>query len=270
MNKNKYAYCTSITRDFYIPCIILHKRIMDYLKVKYPLIVLVTEEVSENGIKEMEEYNIIIKKIQPICLQNIDVPLNYLKQTVINFSSLLLDDYDLIFNFEADMVFLRNLDPYFNIVFKNIFKNFYFFKENIKYKNNIFYEPKISYYFCKPDKKLYKNLIDFNCRANVKSDHCLMRTLFYNHFSLKDQKRVEEYKPTLHFRGHPKVWRGYQDYFSFINDIFLNKDIPIKKIFNFLKNEVMFFDETFLIGEKNDFEQNLKQLQIKYETYNNL
>ncbi|MBE6148328.1 MAG: hypothetical protein E7167_02380 [Firmicutes bacterium] len=57
---NKYAYATAITNDNYIPCIILNKRIMDYLKCKYPFIVLIAGEVTEQGIKQMKDFGIIV------------------------------------------------------------------------------------------------------------------------------------------------------------------------------------------------------------------
>ena len=115
MNK-KYAYCTSITKDLFIPCIILNKKIMNYLECKYPLIVLVTDEVSDKGIKEMEDYNIIVKKI--------NIPLKYIKPIgIINFFALMLENYDKVFVFEADIILLlrkygKNEDNIFNIKFK--------------------------------------------------------------------------------------------------------------------------------------------------------
>ena len=59
----KFAYCTTITKDDYIPCIILNKRLLDYFNSKYPFVVLVGNEVSQKGIEWLKEFNIIVKEV---------------------------------------------------------------------------------------------------------------------------------------------------------------------------------------------------------------
>ena len=47
----KYAYATVATTDMFIPCIIRQQHRMEYLKCKYPFIVLITENISKKNIQ---------------------------------------------------------------------------------------------------------------------------------------------------------------------------------------------------------------------------
>ena len=149
--QNKYAYSCSISKDKYIPYIILNKRIMDYLGCKYPLVVLVTDEVSKEGIKEMEDFNIIVKEIPKLKLMH-----NH--DFALNFSSLLLEEYELIFTFEADIILLDNYDYLFNLIndTSKKDKNLILFPRPAEGNLSncpIFIEPESAFFFCRPSKE---------------------------------------------------------------------------------------------------------------------
>lgn len=261
MNK-KYAYCTSITKDLFIPCIILNKKIMNYLECKYPLIVLVTDEVSDEGIKEMEDYNIIVKKVPSLIFNYLDEDnkgfLNILKNIMINYSCSSLEEYELVFTFEADIVLLENIDNLFDTVKKTLKKNhnFMFWKDNIFYKSNL-NEINTQFYFCKPSLKLYHEIVSLiNKSKLIKDDHSVARIFYYNNPIFNDDFKTPI---VIHFRGHPKIWI-FKDYFPFLKKLFYNKEkILSEKEYNFLLNNYEMFDRFTRIV---DIKERLNALSI--------
>lgn len=241
----KYAYCTSITKDVFIPCIILNKRIMDYLECKYPLVVLVTDEVSEEGIKELEEYNIIVKKVPSLIFNFLDEDnkgfLNFLKNIMINYSCCLLEEYDLIFNFEADIILLENIDNLFDVVNKKMkeYHSFTFWKDDMFYKSNLD-EINTQIFFCKPNLKTYYEITSLiNKSKLIKDDHSVARVFYYNNPVFGDETKMPL---VIHFRGHPKLWI-FKDYFPFLKELFYNnKKSLTEKEYKFLMNNAELFD----------------------------
>ena len=265
MNK-KYAYCTSITKDVFIPCIILNKRIMDYLGCKYPLVVLVTDEVSKEGIKEMEDFNIIVKQVPSLIFNFLDNDnegfFNLLKDIMINYSCFLLEEYDLIFNFEADIVLLENIENLFDVVNKKIKKhhNFAFWKDRICYKSNL-NEINTQIFFCKPNLKIYNEITSLiNKSKLIKDDHSVARIFYYNNPIIEDEIKMPL---IIHFRGHPKIWI-FRDYFPFLKELFYNnKKSLTEKEYNFLANNADMFDNFTRIIKIEDKLDILTFLNIK-------
>lgn len=230
MNK-KYAYCTAITKELYIPYIIFNKRLMDYLNVKYPLIVLISDNISKQAIAEMEKYNIIVKN-SPL------IKLNHQADYAVNFSSLLLEEYDLIFTFEADIVLLENLDYLFTIIddTTTIDNKLILFSK----KKSLFLEPVSFYFFCRPSLQEYQFFKSIAAITN--SEHDIVRTyytkdIWLSTFPRTSYKKVNFYFKHIHFSGnHIKGECLVRDFthLEFIQDIFFNSTMPLGFLFAFL------------------------------------
>jgi len=102
----KIAYCVeAANKEYLIGCLRIGQR-MKYLGSKYPVIVLVNDTISDDNLTEFYKSNIEVRKFSEA---------NFLlmtKNTSAAFESLNLIDYDFIYNIEADMLPLYNIDKY--------------------------------------------------------------------------------------------------------------------------------------------------------------
>ena len=223
MNKNnKYAYCTVITQDKYIPCLIRQKQRMDYLGCKYPFIVLITENLQNSYVIEKLKQNKIIYKIIPyLQTKNINNSFKYFQDTINIYQVLLLEEYDFILFIEADIIFKINFDFLFNLFIDQKINNpFICFRHNIDSKrlniDNIFF-------FVRPNKQIYYLIMDTYKKIHYEADVDILNILFYNCLIIiDDELQIFFDENILHFLGHPKIWEITN--IPFLNNFFFKYD----------------------------------------------
>lgn len=199
--KNKYAYCTVITQNKYIPCLIRQKQRIDYLGCKYPLIVLVTEEVFLNN----EEIFCDDLQIDFRIIKNKQFTIkdgNY-ADTFNKFQILQLTEFDKVLFLDADAFFIDNFDYMFEKYEIEDRYNFFFFGDYRINDNCCVIDG--TTFLCKPSNELYdyifnKNLSFFEKHMN---DEQIFNKYFYNEFKLNSIKELPKH---IHFAGIIKLW----------------------------------------------------------------
>lgn len=121
--KNNYSYVTILTDDSYTYGICLLVESMKKVNTKYPLLVLITEDVSAPSIEILSQLNVQVQKIDIIQISdyiyqhnfNINPALSVTwKSCWTKFQIFNLIKYDKIVFLDADIMILKNLDHLFD------------------------------------------------------------------------------------------------------------------------------------------------------------
>lgn len=115
-----YAYCTLLSSLDYLNAVLILNKSLRYVKSKYPLMVMVTEDLTKNN-KELfnllRKHGIIPEEVPKLSYSNITKQ-KYAGQGVLNTASkiniLNMHDYDKLVYLDADMFVLKNCDELFN------------------------------------------------------------------------------------------------------------------------------------------------------------
>ena len=209
MNNKKFAYCTVITNDDYTPCIIRQKQRMDYLKCKYPFIVLVTDNVEDKVINKLKENNIEYRIVPLLSFSyNNKNFRKRLAQTVNKFYSFILTEYEKVLFIEADTIIIKNID-------------FLFDKYDMKNKQLLTFtrhENELwsfgGFFFVKPSNKFFINILNMliKDKFNYDDDEHFLNKYFFQNILLE----IPPYKDNLiHLSGIKKLWN--------LNISYLNK-----------------------------------------------
>ena len=267
MNNKKFAYCTVITNDDYTPCIIRQKQRMDYLKCKYPFIVLVTDNVEDKVINKLKENNIEYRIVQYNYLKSTEKRNFYHHRNTINlFAALTLTDFDFIMVAEADMLFKNNFDFFIDYFYdKNKFKknNLIFFTQTMKESKNLLLNMK--FFFCRPNKKLFKSIIVYSNLLKTQADMDIINKLYFNSFSfLSDYELQYVDSNMLHFIGYPKIWNclnnnflmdffynySYEEFNNIFDKISYNKLFDLKEYYYYITINLKRIEQEILKNEK--------------------
>lgn len=214
-----YAYATIITKDYYLPFIIRQKQMMDYLNCKYPFIVLISNEISENTKNELSSYNITYKTIKKVSFTHEN--LNKYKDTLNKFQCFNLIEYEKILFLDADII---------------ISKNFDFLLETIELKNTYFYLPignnecassHEGHFYCsyimllKPSIDFFNKIISIATKNPCDSDEAFLNQnpqFTKNAFNKKFEENISG-EHLIHFCGLHKLHNN-PDKNNFLNQIF--------------------------------------------------
>lgn len=118
----KYSYVTILTDDSYTYGICLLIESMKKVNTKYPLLVLITEDVSEPSLEILRQLNIKIQKINKIQISDYIYSHNFQINSTLSvtwkncwtkFQIFNLIEYDKIVFLDADIMILKNLDHLF-------------------------------------------------------------------------------------------------------------------------------------------------------------
>lgn len=199
--KNNYAYCTVVTQEKYIPCLIRQKQRIDYLGCKYPLVVLVTEDIYLKN-KEIfcDTLQLNVKIIQN---KKFTIKDGNYADTFNKFQILQLIEYDKVLFLDADAFFIDNFD--FVLEKYQIENNYNFFFFGDQRINNCCCIIDGTSFLCKPNIELYDYIFNKNIKFFEKhmNDEQIFNKYFYNEFKLN---RVNELPKFLHFGGIIKLW----------------------------------------------------------------
>ena len=212
--KNKYAYCTVITQDKYIPCLIRQKQRMDYLGCKYPFIVLITEEIFFNN---EEIFNGILGiDFRIIESKQFTVKDGNYADTFNKFQILQLTDFDKVLFLDADAFFIDNFDYMFEKYEIEDRYNFFFFGDYRE--NDSCCTIDGTTFLCKPSDELYDYIFNKNIRFFEKhmNDEQVFNKYFYNEFKLNLTKELPK---LAHFAGIVKLWE-FANVNEYLNKIF--------------------------------------------------
>ncbi len=109
----KYAYVTLLSSDDYIWGVLGLKYSLEKNNCKYPLVTIVTNDISQKNLNLLKQENIIIKLVEKQVFQNISNDHRY--KTCINKLYIFgLSEYEKIFFLDADCIVIYNLDFLFN------------------------------------------------------------------------------------------------------------------------------------------------------------
>lgn len=261
MNNKKFAYCTVITNDDYTPCIIRQKQRMDYLKCKYPFIVLVTDNIIKNYKNQLEENNINYRIIKNKKFKIKDL---YYEDTFNKFQILNLIDFDLVLFLDADSIMIENFDEIF-IKYQNLIKdgkNFSFFASFRK--NETCLNADGTFFFCKPSKKLY-NLVFNKYRLffeNHFNDEQIFNFYFFNCFNFIPLYSLPK---NYHFAGILKIW-NFANISKYLNDIFYGYSYEeFNKFVDNYKNNIEF---DIILKAIQNFNQSITETDKNREEHN--
>ena len=106
----KYAYATLLSSNGYIAGIIGLKYSLEKSKCKYPLVVIVTDDISQKNIDFLEQQGVIVKLVKKQLFENTDS-----NKTCINkIYAFGLSEWEKILFLDADCIVIHNIDFLFN------------------------------------------------------------------------------------------------------------------------------------------------------------
>lgn len=225
----KYAYVTLTTVEHYIYCIKRNAQRLQYLKSKYPLIVMLTDNLKENPNIHIleEEPNIIIhfipqlnfleKGIQPE--KNNYITEYYLQDMLHKFQMLSLTEYDKLFFLDADILLIGNIDKIFDLNYDFGQNDFIFLANKDKTKNAFkYYEPLGTLFYCKPNIETYNFLMELFQKPETyyEDDIEVYKKYFYINRIVDDYPRwIFDF---FHIAGYLKIWQiktGFINWFFY-------------------------------------------------------
>ena len=248
---NKYAYATIATKSIYFPCIIRQQQRMNYLKCKYPFVVLITDNIPKSEIQILDDNNINYQIIPYFDYGKESIEIyydlnnNYQADCFLKFELLKLTQYDKIMFVDADIIFVDNFDNFLNKY--EIPKNHYFLFQLATDLDKEFHIPG-DMFFLKPNKDMY-NFIHTLLKRILKKE-CLDDQIFALKYLFENSTFFSKTLNHIHFGGYikPLILTNY----PFIKYLFYDCD---QKTFNSLIDNL---------------EEELKALSKKWFDFNNL
>lgn len=111
------AYITLVSSMNYIePAIILSRALKD-VKTKYPLIIMVTEDIFDEAVVFFKDEEAIVEQIPFLHYARVtekNAPYDYIPRIASKMACFMFKDYDKMVYLDADCIVLRNMDDLFN------------------------------------------------------------------------------------------------------------------------------------------------------------
>lgn len=197
----KYAHITLMTNEKFLKCILKNEERRKYLHYKYPSLVMVTKNISQAAVNELEDNGIKVISIPYLSFPNAS-PI--FKDTLSKFMALSLEKYDKLLMMDADCI--------------NLINNEYLFDTDIgQYTFGVYKTIELSnpeklnqsriiagVFLIQPNKILLDNILSNSIIQSCLNDEELFLWLDKQHqlFYLQNLKYTEY----LHFGGPTKLW----------------------------------------------------------------
>ena len=168
----KYSYITLLTNDNYFQGVVLLNETLRKVKSKYPLICMITEDISQDIKSLLVKLGVIVKEIDKVVINNnliehnksIDESQATVWENVYSkFRMFDFEEYDKLIFLDADLLILKNIDDYFEKPSGTAAEDGEYF--NLWPKDLHFNS---GFFIFKPDKNITQDLINFINTVNPK------------------------------------------------------------------------------------------------------
>lgn len=238
----KQAYITLLSSVNYLPAIIILNESLKNVNSKYPLIVLIVDNIYDQVINSLKELEILTLKV-PYISYSEEIQNQFKGKDILNTASklniFLLDEIDKLVYLDADSFILQNIDDVFNYPDGSLLVDGENFNEG--FSGLFVFSPKNHYY------DWYVNLIQsfpildgdlfgklwFPFKTNI--NYQIPCQYFFNitieNIDMWDLTKIK----AIHFCYHYKPWNydTVEDYLKDYLKEFPQKSINRKKILNF-------------------------------------
>lgn len=214
---NNYCYATLLGTDDYIAGVLGLYYSLKKVCAKYPLVVIVPNNIQKNTIQILEKNNILYKKVENNSFSDNISQINY-KSTFNKFHCFTLVGYDKVIFLDADIILYKNIDHYFLL---NSFSAFRGWAGTIT--GGIF--------VIKPNMELAKNI--FTNYQHCENDEQILNILFLDEFLKNKSFLLEEDHDILYHRPDDfKYWSRFNlDTSEKIQD-FIENDLWVLKLYD--------------------------------------
>lgn len=261
---NKYCYMTLMTTEKFLPCVIRCHESLQYVKSKYPYVVL----IPENNLflkTELQKRNILFKEIK---VDKLDKNRSfYYNDTINKFQLFNFIEYDKIFFLDADSIVCQNIDLEFNKLKDK--EKIYLYSEDFQDRKRL----TGSCFIVKPNPLFYNKILQLITTEQFYNDEQII-----DHFFIDQEGLRSPPEGFLHFGGFIKPWENLSEDFNFLHQFFTS--MPLEKFYYYLDNTQEFlgiynqwsciynkisnFGYVICIKNENDLKQGLKiQQQMK-------
>lgn len=266
------CYMSLMTDIRFLPCIIKCHQGLEYVKSKYPYIVLIPED-NPYMEEQVQKYNIKYKKIKIDVFQNTK---DYYDETINKFQILTYTEYDKICFLDGDLIVIKNIDNEF-LKLTNEYNVLKYYSTNNGITGEIFITRtnKELYNIIKSVHSFYTNDEEILNLQNKKDINKNSYNILYNFFmNSKNNELICD--SILHFGGRIKPWEKQIEGFTEVKKFFhnTNKEDFFKILskdpdLNQLKNNIYFlsfynslFLKNYVIFVNNEKELD-KAIEIK-------